>query len=250
MLTKTPMMRNKSCLTRIFLRSLLIQSSFNAWRMQNLGVAFSVVPLIKALGMDVPAASRLMIRHLSMFNTHVCLTGAVLGSVVKLEENAEDSREIEGLKQTLAAPYAAMGDAFFSGAWRPLTALGAVALAMEGALWAPLIFLILYSPPVWYVRIKGFIEGYLGGRRGVAFIAGLDLPGLAGKVRWASAVLLGLLAVMLAQRTGQENAAISGFLTAFLCIGVVLMCFWLMTRGISAIKILYGAVALMLLLSL
>lgn len=243
------MMAKKSCLVRIFLRSLFVQSSFNIWRMQNLGVAFSLIPLIKALGMDALDASRLMSRHLQMFNTHPCLTGPVLGSVVKLEENAGDGREIEGLKQALAGPYAAMGDTFFYGAWRPFTALGAVALSLEGVLWAPLIFLIFYNPPAFYVRLKGFIEGYRRGRRGIEFVGGLDLPGLAGKVRLVSAVLLGVLTVMLAHSAVQHDAAMPTLLTGFLYSGVVLACFWLLARGISAMKILYGAVALLLLLS-
>jgi PTS system mannose-specific IID component len=243
------MMTKTSCLIRIFLRSLLIQSSFNAWRMQNLGVAFSVIPLIKAIGMGAPGASGLMRRHLQVFNTHPCLSGAVLGSVVKLEESAGEGREIEDLKQTLMAPYAAMGDAFFSGAWRPFTAVAAVALSLEGVLWAPLIFFLLYNPPAFYVRVKGFIEGYRRGRRGIEFIGRLDLPGLAGRVRRVSAVLLGLLTVMLAQSAGRDDASISSLLTAFLFSGVVLVCFWLVTRGVSAIIILYGAVALLLLLS-
>jgi PTS system mannose-specific IID component len=217
--------------------------------MQNLGFVFAVIPLIKSADMDDIEASRVLNRHLQMFNTHPCLAGAVLGSVVKLEEEIKDGREVEDLKKALMGPYAAMGDAFFWGAWRPFSAIGGVVLMMEGVLWAPLFFLILYNPVPFYVRLKGFIEGYRKGRRGIDFIGGLHLPGLAGKVRWMSVVLLGILAVAISRNAGHAYAIVPNLLMGIIFSGVILLCFWMITRGISAMKILYGTVALLLLLS-
>jgi len=217
--------------------------------MQNLGFVFAVIPLIKSAGMNGIEAARVLNRHLQMFNTHPCLTGAVLGSVVKLEEEIQDGREVEDLKKALMGPYAAIGDAFFWGAWRPFSAIGGVVLMMEGVLWAPLIFLILYNPVPFYVRLKGFIEGYRRCRRGIDFIGGLHLPGLAGKVRWISVVLLGILAVSISRNAGHAFAIVPNLLIGLLFSGVILLCFWMITRGISAMKILYGTVALLLLVS-
>jgi PTS system mannose-specific IID component len=217
--------------------------------MQNLGFVFAVIPLIKSTGMDGMEVSRMLKRHLQMFNTHPCLAGAVLGSVVKLEEEIQDGREVEDLKNTLMGPYAAIGDAFFSGTWRPFAAIGAVVLMMEGVYWAPLFFLILYNPVSFYVRLKGFIEGYRRGRRGIDFIGGLNLQGLAGNVRWLSVMLLGILATLLFRSTGNTYAVVPEPLLGVLFLGVILLCFWMIARGISAMKILYGAVALLLLLS-
>jgi PTS system mannose-specific IID component len=242
-------MTKTSCLIRIFLRSLFIQSSFNFWRMQNMGFAFAVIPLIKSAGMDAMQASQLLNRHLQMFNTHPYLTGPVLGSVVKLEEEARDGQKVSDLKITLSGPYAAMGDTFFWGAWRPFSAIGAVVLTVEGVLWAPLIFLALYNPVPFYVRLKGFVEGYRRGMRGIDFIGGLNLPGLAGKIRWMSVILLGLLAMLLSRSTGNTYAAVPELLWGFLFLGVILLCFLMITRGISTMKILYGTVALFLLVS-
>jgi len=217
--------------------------------MQNLGFVFAVIPLIKSAGMDGIEASRVLNRHLQIFNTHPCLAGPVLGSVVKLEEETQDGREVEDLKNTLMGPYAAMGDAFFWGAWRPFSVIGGVVLMMEGVLWAPLIFLILYNPVPFYVRLKGFIEGYRRGSRGIDFVGGLHLPGLAGNVRWMSVVLLGILAVAISQNAGHACAIVPNLLMGILFLGVILLCFWMITCGISAMKILYGTVALLLLLS-
>jgi PTS system mannose-specific IID component len=242
-------MTKTSCLIRIFLRSLFVQSSFNFWRMQNMGFAFAVIPLIKSADMDAMQASQLLNRHLQLFNTHPYLTGPVLGSVVKLEEEARDGQDVSDLKKTLMGPYAAMGDTFFWGAWRPFSAISAIVLTMEGVLWAPLIFLVMYNPVPFYVRLKGFIEGYRRGMRGIDFIGRLNLPGLSGKVRWISVILLGLLATHLSRSTGNAYAGVPELLLGLLFLGVILLCFLMLTRGISAMKILYGTVALLLLVS-
>jgi mannose PTS system EIID component len=242
-------MMRTSCLIRIFLRSLFIQSSFNFWRMQNLGFTFAVIPLIKSISKDSLHTSQMLIRHLKSFKTHPYLTGTVLGAVVNLEEQTHDGLDVEELKQTLMGPYAAMGDAFFWGAWRPFSVIGAIVLLLEGLLWAPLIFLAIYNPIPFYVRLKGFIEGYCRGKRSIDFIGGLKLPDLAGKIRWASILLLGFLAMLLSRRAGQVYAVVPDLLLGLLFLGVILICFWMLTRGISAMKILYGMVALFLLIS-
>jgi len=217
--------------------------------MQNMGVAFAMTPMIKSAGMDATQASELLKRHLEMFNTHPYLTGPVLGSVVKLEEEISDGRKVSDLKIALSGPYAAMGDTFFWGAWRPFLTIGAVVLTMEGGLWAPLIFLALYNPLHFYVRLQGFVEGYRRGMRGIDFIGGLNLPGLAGKIRWMSAILLGLLAMLLYRTVGNTDAVVPELLRGFLFLGVILLCFLMITRGISVMKILYGTATLFLLVS-
>jgi PTS system mannose-specific IID component len=242
-------MTKKSCLIRIFLRSVLIQSSFNFWRMQNLGFAFSMIPLIKSGGMGSIQASELLKRHLEPFNTHPYLTAPVLGSVVKLEEELRDGQHVKDLKKTLMGPYAAMGDTFFWGAWRPLLAIGTVALALEGVIWAPLMFLVMYNTVPFYVRLRGFVEGYRRGVRGIDFIGGLNLPGLAGKVRWVSVILLGMLAMQLFRDTGNAHAAVPELPMGFLVLGVILLCFLMIKRGISMMTILYATVSFFLVLS-
>ncbi len=218
--------------------------------MQNLGFTFAVIPLIKSAGMNGFTISDLLNRHLQSFNTHPYMSGPVLGSVVKLEEEAHDGRHVAELKKTLMGPYAGIGDAFFWGAWRPFSAIGASVLAIQGIPWAPLMFLLIYNPAPLYVRLKGFIEGYRRGKRGIDFIGRLNLPGLAGKVRWISILLMAILAALLYESTKHVYTVVPNLLTGFIVLGTILSCFWMITRGISAIKILYGTVALFLLLSL
>jgi len=242
-----------SCLIRIFLRSLLIQSSFNFWRMQNLGFAFAMIPLIRQCRGDEGRVSRMLVRHLQGFNTHPYLSGPVIGSVVKLEETAEEShggQDIIEVKNALMGPYAAIGDTFFWGAWRPFSVIAAVILAIEGIILAPILFLLIYNPLHFWVRMKGFIEGYRRGTEGIHFVSAMNLPGLAGKVRWLSLVMLGILAALVTQRTGHALSGIPEIITSAFALTAILLCFWIIKKGVSPIGLLYGMMALFTLVSL
>ena len=242
-----------SCLVRIFLRSLLIQSSFNFWRMQNLGFAFAIIPMIRQGGGENGRASRILIRHLQAFNTHPYLSGPIIGSVVKLEEEAGDSaegREIIEMKNTLMGPYAAIGDTFFWGAWRPFCMIPAVILAMEGFILAPLLFLIVYNTLHVWVRLKGFVEGYRRGKEGIHFVRGMSLPGLAGKIRWLSLIMLGIMMVLATRHMSGGLSSAPEIMISGLALATVLLCVWIKQKGVPTLLLLYGMAALLTLFSL
>jgi len=242
-----------SCPIRVFLRSLLIHSSFNFWRMQNLGFAYAMLPLIRRKGLNRKDVSGFLVRHLEGFNTHPYLSGPVIGSIARLEETTEGSQAgpiCSEVKNTLMGPYAAIGDTFFWGAWRPFSAIVAVLLAREGFILAPVFFLIVYNPPHFWVRCRGFLEGYRRGRDGIGFISAMNLPAAAGKIRWLSLAMLGVLAALVAQSTGHAIGSDPAFVPGALSLTVVLLCFWLLKMGATAILLLYGMAALLTLFSL
>ena len=148
-------------LTRIVLRSLLIQSSLNFSRMQNLGFAYSLVPFFERFKDDIERIQELLIRHLQMFNTHPYFSGPVIGSVVKMEETAllddqNTALSVSDLKGSVMGPYAALGDSFFWGALRPFSSLVGATLAALGSTIAPLVVLCIYNPFHLWIRMKGF----------------------------------------------------------------------------------------------
>ena len=242
-----------SCRIRIFLRSLLIHSSFNFWRMQNLGFAYTMIPLILQRGADKEAVSRFLARHLEGFNTHPYLSGPVIGSVVRLEETTEEGQAgsaCSEMKNALMGPYAAIGDTFFWGAWRPFSAIMAVLLAREGFVLAPVLFLVVYNPLHFWVRCKGFLEGYRRGREGIRFVSAMNLPEAAGKIRWLSLAMLGALAALAAQSAGHAAGETPALITGALSLAAVLLCFWLLKIGASAILLLYGTAAVLILFCL
>jgi mannose/fructose/N-acetylgalactosamine-specific phosphotransferase system component IID len=243
----------RSGLAGIFLRSLFVQSSFNFWRMQNLGFVFSLVPLIRHLergGRNIP---EFLGKHLQMFNTHPYFSGPLIGSVVMMEEGIADNNgkpadDTAAVKQSLMGPYAALGDSFFWGSLRPFSAIVGVTAAVAGSPIAPAAFFFLYNPSHLWVRCAGFIAGYRRGRLGVEFVRGLDLLTTAKRLRWASLAVLGVLAGIASQQACGVVAGPDILIKTFL-LALILLLYFAMKRGISQIKLLYGLALVLFIVS-
>ncbi|HQL01406.1 MAG TPA: PTS system mannose/fructose/sorbose family transporter subunit IID [Smithellaceae bacterium] len=245
---------NKNKLIQIFMRSLLIHAALNFRRMQNLGFAFTMIPLVKGSKLDPESASAVMTRHLQMFNTHPYLTAPVIGSVVSMEEASafgQDAKAVLSVKQGLMGPYAAIGDTFFWGALRPCAGIAAAVAAFQGWIVAPLIFLLVYTPFHAWIRVGGFIEGYRKGKLGIEFIRKLNLPRLGVWIRWLSVGLLAGSCVWLF-RPADYAALINvrAIVIHAAALAVILACVLMIRKGISQTYILYIAVVFFLILSM
>jgi len=236
----------RSDLIEIFLRSLFVQSSWNFRRMQDVGFAYSLIPLARRFGDNKERISGVLTRHVQSFSSHPYLTGAIIGSVAKLEEASEGDNcpEALRLKETLMAPYAAIGDPFFWGGLKPLSSVAGVILALEGLLVAPLFFLLMYNSIHLWVRLRGFIEGYIDGKGGIGFLSAIDLPGKTRMLKWVTTFFLALLCAVFVNSSFPLadfpwGVAVGG------TFALILLCFWLLGRGISSLVVLYGAVALL-----
>jgi PTS system mannose-specific IID component len=226
--------------------------------MQNLGFAYSLIPLVKSLGDDQGQKQRLLSRHMQFFNSHPYMTSPILGSVVQIEEtNLKNvshgiSEEALTLKNTLSGPYAAIGDSFFLGAYRPLSALVGVFFAIEECFAAPLLTCVMYNTVHLWIRWKGFFEGYRLGKQGIDFVRYLDLPKKSGKIRWVSLFFLALIAVLLSSKGIVPVPFFFFWVQMILKIGgllCILLCFWGINKGISPVHILYGMAIIIFFLS-
>ena len=230
---------------KIFLSSLFIQASFNYRGMQNLGFAFSLLPLAKLPGSDKKQLVAFLTRHLQLFNTHPYLSAPIIGSVIHMEKvkAGEDTvgAATVNLKNALMGPYAALGDSFFWGAMKPLAAVFSVLLALEENLIAPWAMLLLYNPAHLWVRVWGFVEGYRFGKEGINFIRYLELPRLTGRIRWLSLLGLGAIATLTSH---SFNASALGrpieYITPVAFLFLIILCSWGIRNGISQVRIIYG----------
>ena len=243
------LMMKRSTLLGIFLRSLTIQVSFNFWRMQNLGFAFAMLPLIRHREGDQVRVAAFLSSHLQMFNTHPYLASPVIGSVTGIEEDGEAPETVEDLKKVLMGPYAAIGDSFFWGALRSFSGVGAVILAFSETLLAPLAFLLLYTPAQLWVRGMGFLEGYHRRRNGIDFIRGLDLPGAAGRIRFLSLILIGVLAAVAVEMACRSRDFLPEIPARTAALGLLILFSLGVHKGISPVKILYGMTLLCMVIS-
>jgi PTS system mannose-specific IID component len=220
--------------------------------MQNLGFAMAIIPLIREWRLQKKDSETIMTRHLQMFNTHPYFSAPVIGSIVRLEEEHSgkgEALDILAIKKSLMASYAAIGDIFFWGAFRPFASIIAVILAYMGLIIAPVAFLLVYTPVHFWIRLKGFIEGYREGKRGFEFIRSLDLPSVTIKIRWLSLVILAGSVIWLSCYGGWPFIKTFDIIIKLTALAVVLLCLILIKKGLSQVYIIYGTFVIFILIS-
>jgi len=210
--------------------------------MQNVGFAFSLIPLIRKIVVDRQRRADILTRHIVLFDSHPYLTGPIIGSVAKLEEEScgDDCQEAVRLKKVLMAPYAALGVPFFWGALRPSFVIVGVIIALEGFLLAPLFFLFLYNCVHVWVRLKGFIEGYRNGKGAIEFFRGIDMPQKTQTIKWFSLVSLALLLAIVLAMPSFSVLEIPRILAVPPVLVTILLCRFIIKKGVSPLVILYG----------
>jgi PTS system mannose-specific IID component len=244
---------NRTALIKIYFRSLFIHTTLNFRRMQNLGFAMAIIPVIKELRLQQKESQRILTTHTQMFNTHPYFSAPIIGSLVRLEEEQACTGEdcnASAIKQSFMASYAAIGDIFFWGALRPFASIVAAALIYMGLIFAPVAFLLIYTPAHFWIRVKGFIEGYRRGKKGFEFIRSMDLPSVAVKIRWLSLIILSCLLVWLSGSGGYwPFIKAPGFVVKLTALATAMLCILLIKKGVSQMYIIYGAVVIFLLFS-
>jgi PTS system mannose-specific IID component len=236
-------------LAKVFFRSFLLQASWNFERLQSLGVLYTIAPALRFLyrGEELVAAGK---RHLEYFNTHPFMASAVLGAILDLEQKQSRGEAqqvgVQDFKRMVMAPYAAIGDAFFWGAIRPLAAGIALFFAFKGSLWAPVVYLALFNLPHLWFRVVGLQRGYALGLRIVEIIQRFRLPDLAIRLKEVTVVLLGGLSAFLTFFSLKSEGVAAGWGLAV--IPVVILLSWLSRQGISVLLLVLAA-AMVLLLS-
>lgn len=213
--------------------------------MQSVGFAYSLIPLVRS-ERDRGRIAGMLERHLRPFSSHPYLTGAIIGSVTRLEEESggdPDCPEATRRKEALMAPYAALGDPFFWGGLRPFSSVAGVILALGGLIIAPLFFLLAYNPIHLWIRLKGFTEGYRDGKGGIGFLGRMALPYKTTAFKWGTSFLLALLGAVFVESLF-PSADLAWGLALFGTLALVLVCLWLVIRGVSSLAVLYGAALL------
>ncbi|AFH92083.1 TPA: PTS mannose transporter subunit IID [Providencia stuartii] len=153
----------------VFLRSNLLQGSWNFERMQALGFCYSMVPVIRRLYPENNDERKQAIkRHLEFFNTHPYVAAPVLGVTMAMEEQRANGADIDdgainGIKVGLMGPLAGVGDPIFWGTVRPVFAALGAGIAMTGNLLGPILFFVLFNLVRLLTLYYGVAYGYKKG---------------------------------------------------------------------------------------
>lgn len=176
----------------VFVRSFMIQGSWNYRTMLGGGFAFAMLPFLRRLHRDDPEAfSASLQRHAEHFNAHPYLAGLALGAACRMEEEGKDPEEIIRFKRVVRGPLGGLGDALVWVGWRPATVLAALVLALAGASPAVTVvfFLVLYNAGHLALRAWSFRVGLVRGSQVGDSLRPLSAQ--AGRLAAAGVFLLG-----------------------------------------------------------
>ena len=242
---------------RAWLRWLFFSHACWNWeRMQGLGFAHSMTPVIEKLYKTKEDISAALQRHLVFFNTQPDIGGVIHGAVIAMEEEraagADISDEaINGVKTGLMGPMAGIGDSIQQGIVIPIALALGMSIAMggkvsaeatRGSILGPIVFLILVAAFTWGV---GWLLWWQGYRQGRSAVTSILKSGILNRVITGAGVLgnfiIGALAVSfvslstaLAFNIGGTpfhlQQVIDGFMPNLLPLLLVLLLWWLMAK--------------------
>jgi mannose/fructose/N-acetylgalactosamine-specific phosphotransferase system component IID len=175
----------KSDLRRSFWRYFWsFEVSWNYERMQALGFAYAMEPVLRRLYPEKDEYSAALQRHLAFFNTSP-IVGAplIVGSAISMEE-AGAPASAEGIKVGLMGPMAGIGDTLNYALYNSIIFTIAASFALQGNWFGPIFALLFIAIPYFLVRRWQFFWAY---NRGKAIAADIG-RGLLEKITMGSTV--------------------------------------------------------------
>ena len=256
----------KSDLNACFIRSNLLQGSWNFERMQALGYCFGIVPAIRRLYPEGSQERKDAIkRHLEFYNTQPFVTAPILGVNLAMEEQRAngapiDDAAINGVKVGLMGPLAGVGDPIFWGTARPVFAALGAGIAQSGSLLGPILFFVLFNAVRLFVRYWGIQYGYKKGLEIVSDMGGGALQKITEAASILGLFVMGALvnkwthinipyviseittrdgAVVTTQTTPVQNV-LDNLMPGLPALGMTFLCMYLLRKGVNALWLIFG----------
>lgn len=239
------------------------QACYNYERMQGIGFLHAMSPIIKRLYKDDPEGRKAaMKRHTQFFNTENALGSAVIGLTAAMEEQKKKGADIKdeaftSIKTGLMGPLAGVGDPLWQGVVIPLLLVFFVGLAIEGNIIAPLLYsvtfyVLYYGVGYWLMKL-----GYYKGSEKILDVmeSGTANKVITGAGILGNAVIGGLVANYVSLSTAIQFELSEGkvfvlqtelfdkLLPGLLPLALTMLCYWLLKKGVSSLKVILLIVA-------
>jgi PTS system galactosamine-specific IID component len=157
-------------ITKLGLRSSLLQAAFSYERMQAGGWTWAQIPAWKKIfGNDKKALSAAMKDNMEFINTSPPLVSILMGLLTSMEEKRVNRQTIRGLKNGLFGPMAGIGDAIYWFTLMPIVGGIAASFATKGNILGPIIFFLVYFA-IFLCRIPFAHLGYNLGTKAIDVI--------------------------------------------------------------------------------
>jgi len=239
----------------------LFQESLNFERMEALGYAFVMAPVIRRLYHTKEERAMALKRHLEFFNTQVTVCSVVFGLTAAMEEQGgnEADRAIAGMKAGLMGPLAGIGDSLIWSTWQPICLSLGAALALNGNFLGPILAWVLFNIVQVSAKYYGVMAGY---HQGIALLSRLKgqfevvttLASIVGLMVIGSLVpsLVGVTTpavVKVGDLTIGIQQILDSIMPNILPLGFTLFAFWLIRRKWSPLNIVLLLIAISLVLT-
>jgi mannose/fructose/N-acetylgalactosamine-specific phosphotransferase system component IID len=239
----------------LFWRMFFLQASWSFDRLQSLGFAFAMIPVLRRLYPGREEFSERLSAHMEYFNTQPYLASFVLGAAARLEEDRAMGRvtaDPADIKKTLMAPLGALGDSFFWGALKPFAAAVAVATLLGGARWAPLLYLAVYNVAHIGLRAAFLAEGYRTRGDAVGLLSRYHLTRMSRLLKVLSLAVVGCIVGTIAAWGAISGAPdhLHGLLVSAAGLAAVFGMAVLLRSRMSPVKLMLGLAILSLGLAL
>ena len=235
-----------------------LHASYNYERMQGLGFAHAMRPVIEYLYTTREERASALQRHLVFFNSEPQFGALVPAVVVAMEEERASGatitgKAINGIKSGLMGPLAGVGDSLIQGLVTPLLLSLGITLAMEGRLIGPLLYVGLISAVVIGASRLFWRLGYRWGRAAVsrilasgwvqaltdaAAITGMTVAGslIASVVRVSTP-----LSLVIGQATvSLQNDVLDVILRNLLPLALTMGIWWLLERRTRSMRLVWA----------
>lgn len=251
----------KNDMKKVFWRSFALQGCFNYERMQNVGFAYQMIPVLKKLYPNEKDMAEALQRHLSYFNITPQIVTFVTGTVIGMEEKYAEDKEFDieavtSIKTALMGPLSGIGDSFFWGTFRVIAAGIGTSLAAEGSILGAILFLLIFNIPHYLVRWQGLFLGYVGGMN---FIEKAQESGAIERLTGAARILgLTVVGAMIAtmvslttpfvlsvgQTTVEFQTIFDELIPGILPFLLTMLIYMLMKKGMKTTTIMLGIIVI------
>ena len=249
----------------MFIRNIFgFQWGWNYEKMQGLGYAFCMMPILRKLyGDDKEKMKKALNTHLGFFNTSQPMSSLIFGANAALEEDfgVDEPEAVTGLKTGLMGPFAGVGDTIFIAIYRAIVFSIAAYMALEGQ-GAGLLIPILAGLGVIALRYKFIGIGYASGKKIATEFADKMKIFTEGAAILGLTVVGGLIPAVITFRlnlgfalddAGEVMFSIQEMLDrimpSLIPVGIVFLSYWLLgKKNINSTRLIFILIALGMLL--
>lgn len=179
-------------LKKVFVRSLPLEWSWNYIKQQNMGFSYAIIPMLEKIYDNEEDRIDAYKRHLEFFNITPWLSTIPMGITLAMEEARAkdienfDTSSINNIKVALMGPLSGIGDSMFWGTLRIIATAVSIGFALEGNIFGPILFLVLFNVPALLIRWYGLKYSY---KFGESFIEKIQVSNLMQKLTYGATVL-------------------------------------------------------------